>query len=96
MTSPLSIKKHKKGGKKKKILNNISIERKEDVRVRGTNLDNVASGGDEDLDQGSEPRRIDSVVVRHHDRRPVAGAVSINFHFLERETESGERERERD
>lgn len=56
----------------KKILKNIY------VRVRGTDLKNVAIGREEDLNQSSQSRRVDSVVVGHHDR----GSLTIvNIHL---------------
>ena len=57
--------------KKKKKVNN----RAQHLRIGGADEDDVAIGGDEDTDQGTQARCIDSVVVGDHDRRFLIGAI---------------------
>lgn len=54
------------------------------VRVGSTDEDFEAIGRDEDADESTQAGGVNSVVVGHHHRRPIAGArgaINITLHF---------------
>lgn len=73
----------------KKKKREVELESELYIRVRSTDLNIVTTGGDEDLNQCSETRRVDPVIVGDHQRWLIARA----FHFCPRNLVSSDRER---
>lgn len=55
----------------------------ENVRIGGTDKDVESTGGDEDTNQSLQTWSVDSVVIGHHNRRPIACAV-VGTHLQRR------------